>query len=30
VKLESKREGRVLDETSQSLRIVQEREDEVF
>ncbi len=30
VKLESKREGRVLDETAQSLRIVQEREDEVF
>ncbi|MDE2294844.1 MAG: PilT/PilU family type 4a pilus ATPase [Gammaproteobacteria bacterium] len=30
VKLESKREARVLDETSQSLRIVQEREDEVF
>ena len=30
VKLESKREGRMLDETSQSLRIVQEREDEVF
>ncbi len=30
VKLESKRESRVLDETSQSLRIVQEREDEVF
>ena len=30
VKLESKREGRVLDVTAQSLRIVQEREDEVF